>query len=151
MLLRLDKVLNGHVYNVELAENTPNGAIIEKGGYLAFDYYEGKAVANVDAELLLLATPFMDKTGLEDEATFTLKKGEIGRAYALNKGDMITMTIDGITGATAVSADMVDKFAVPEVGSFNLKIDAVKSGSLAFEVKAVEQINGKDALVLELK
>ena len=151
MLLRLDKVLNGHVYNVKLAENTPNGAIIEKGGYLAFDYYEGKTVANVDAELLLLATPFMDKSGLEDEATFTLKKGEMGRGYALNEGDMITMTIDGITGATAVSADMVGKFAVAEVGSHNLKIDAVKSGSLAFEIKAVEQLNGKDALVLEVK
>lgn len=151
MLLRLDKVLNGHVYNVKLAENTPNGAIVEKGGYLAFDYYEGKKVANIDAELLLLATPFMDKSGLEDEATFTLKKGEIGRAYALNKGNTITITIDGITGATAVSADMVGKFAVPEVGSFNLKIDAVKSGSLAFEVIAVEQLNGKDALVLEVK
>ena len=93
----------------------------------------------------------MDKSGLEDEATFTLKKGEIGRAYALNKGDIVTIAIDGITGATAVSGDMVGKFAVAEVGSHNLKIDAVKAGSLAFEVKAVEQLNGKDALVLEVK
>ena len=46
---------------------------------------------------------------------------------------------------------MVGKFAVAEVGSHNLKIDAVKAGSLAFEVKAVEQLNGKDALVLEVK
>ena len=151
MLIQLDKVLNAHVYNLKLKEDAPNGAILEKGKYVDYDAYEAGKVADVDGEILMTVNAFLDETGLEDEDTLSFKAGKVVRGYLFSKGDAITVTIDGITGATNVANDMVGKFAVPEIGSHNLKIESTKSGSLAFEVMAVEQFGGKDALYLEVK
>lgn len=151
MLIQLDKVLNAHVYNLKLKEDAPNGAILEKGKYVDYDVYEAGKVANVDGEILMTVNAFLDETGLEDEDTLSFKAGKVVRGYLFSKGDAITVTIDGITGATNVANDMVGKFAIPEIGSHKLKIESAKSGSLVFEVMAVEQFGGKDALYLEVK
>lgn len=151
MLIQLDKVgADTHIKNIVIEKDgVPNGAIVEVGEYGDYDNYNSKEVANVDNELVMLVAPFLDETGMVDEIDFKFKKGKVVRGYCFRKNDVITVTIDGITDATNVKANMVGKFVVPEIGSYFGKIDSAKSGSLAFKVIDVDTLNGKDALVLE--
>ena len=71
--------------------------------------------------------------------------------YTFEKGDIVTLTIDGITSATNVKNDMVGKFAIPTVGVKKLAINDSKAGSLVFKVIDVDTLAGKDALVLEVQ
>lgn len=152
-LIRLDKVgADTHLDFVEIpAGGVPNGAILELGAYKEQDYFEGKLVADIKNELAFCVDPFLNKTGLELEENYVLKEGKKVRGYKFRPGEIITITIDGITGATNIKTNMVGKYAVPEVGKTALKINATKEGYLAFKVIDVDALNGKDALVLRVE
>lgn len=153
MLIQLDKVgADTHIKNIVIVENdVPNGAIVEVGAYGEYDAYTSTQVTDVDNELVMLVAPFLDETGMVEEIDFKFKKNKVVRGYCFRKNDVITLTIDGITNATNVKANMVGKFVVPVVGSYFGKVDSAKSGSLAFKVIDVDTLDGKDALVLEVQ
>lgn len=153
MLVRLDKVKpSEHIYSIKLGvEDVENGSIIERTTYNAEDNYNGILVANVDNTLVMIAEPFLDITGFEKEEDLKFKKDQIVRGYEFEKGDIITLTIDGITSATNVKKDMVGKFAIPAIGAKKLAINESKVGSLAFKIIDVDTLAGKDALVLEVQ
>ena len=153
MLVRLDKVKpSEHIYNIKLGVgDVENGSIIERTAYNAEDNYNGILVANVDNTLVMIVEPFLDTTGLEKEEDLKFKKDQIVRGYEFEKGDIITLTIDGITSATNVKKDMVGKFAIPAIGAKKLAINESKVGSLAFKIIDVDTLAGKDALVLEVQ
>jgi len=153
MLIQLDKVSkNAYLESVVIPEaGVPNGALISVGTTgTAYNTVNGVKIADVTSSIVMLVEEFMNRTGTEDETTMTFKTGDIIRGYHLPKDSTITATIDGITSATNVSADMVGKFVIPVVGSYLGKINATASGSLCFEVRAVETLYGQDALVLKV-
>ena len=151
MLIRLDKLNDQHVYNMKVQEDgVVNGAVAKKGDYDGYDYF--KAEKNTDPtteELVMLVSPFMDVTGLEDENDMTFKKDQVIRGYGFEKNDIVTITIDGITSATNVKSDMVGKFVEVANGSYKMGIQSAKSATLALKVIDVDTLDGQDALVLE--
>ncbi|WP_252251353.1 hypothetical protein [Clostridium sp. VAP52] len=153
MLIRLDKVKNGNVYNMVIGENgVPNGAVVKKGTYTEFDTYKAGKLADVTKEeTLMLVAPFMNVTGFDKEENMTFAKDEVIRGYAFEKGDVVTLTIDGITNATNVAKDMIGKYVQGVDASYKMTIIDTATATLNFEVLAVEQLDGKDALVLEVK
>ena len=74
-----------------------------------------------------------------------LKAGERVRAYILQKGDIITITNDGITGVTAIN-----QFVSAAVGAYELKAGEAKGDAFNFVVIAKEKLKGLDATVLEV-
>ena len=153
-LIRLDKVKNfEHVYNMKVQEDgVVNGAVAKKGDYDGYDYF--KAEKNTDPtteELVMLVSPFMDVTGLEDENDMTFKKDQVIRGYGFEKNDIVTITIDGITSATNVKSDMVGKFVEVATGAYKMAVVGSKSATLSFKVIDVDTLDGKDALVLEVQ
>ena len=153
MLVRLDKVKpSEHIYSIKLGVgDVENGSIIERTTYNAEDNYNGILVANVDNTLVMIAEPFLDITGFEKEEDLKFKKDQIVRGYEFEKGDIITLTIDGITSATNVKSDMVGKFVEVANGSYKMGIQSAKSATLAFKVIDVDTLDGQDALVLEVQ
>ena len=155
MLIRMDKIkANDHVYNMVVQEDgVVNGSIVTRGDYTDFDTYKAVKPADVTTEeLVILIAPFMNVTGFESETGMSFKKGDVVRGYSLAKGDIVTITIDGITNATNVKADMVGKRVEPVNASYVMKAGlTTKTAVLSFYVIAVEQLNGSDALVLEVR
>lgn len=152
MLIQLDKV-SGSAYleSVVIQEDgVPNGAVVALGALGDYDTVKGgKPVALTDS-MVMIVEEFLNRTGIESEGAMTFKTGDVVRGYHLPKDSIITATIDGITDATNVSANMIGKFVVPVIGSYLGKINATATGSLCFQVLAVETLFGQDALVLKV-
>ena len=152
MLIQLDKVGGyNHLENVVIPEaGVPNGALVQLGDYGSYDNIKGLKITDVTEPIVMIVEAFMNRTGVENETDMVFKKDFIARGYHLLKGDEITVTIDGVTDATNVLANMKGKFVVPVVGAYLGKISATASGSLCFKVMNVETLDGKDALVLKV-
>jgi hypothetical protein len=151
MLIRLDKVgAFNHIENIVIPEDgVLNGSLLQVGAYGGFDYKNGLKITDITAPIVVVAEEFMNLTGIETEANFAFKSGDKRRGYHLLPNDEITMTIDGITGASNAST-MVGQFVIPVVGSYLGKINATASGSLCFQVLQVTSLDGNDALKLKV-
>lgn len=152
MLIQLDKVGGyNHLENVVIPEvGVPNGALVQLGDLGAYDSIQGLKVTDVTEPIVMIVEEFMNRTGVENETDMAFKKDFIARGYHFLKGDEITVTIDGVEGATNVLVDMKGKFVVPQVGKYLGKINATAVGSLCFKVMNVESLDNKDALVLKV-
>jgi hypothetical protein len=152
MLIQLDKVgADNHLENVVIPEaGVPNGALVQLGDFGDYDTINGLKITDITESIVMIVEEFMNRTGIENEKDMVFKQGFIARGYHFAKGDVITVTIDGISGATNVLADMKGKFVIPVIGSYLGKINATASGSLCFKVMAVESLDSKDALVLKV-
>ena len=152
MLIQLDKVgARNHIENVVIPEaGVPNGALVQVGTVGNYDTVNVLKIADITRPLVMIVEEFMNRTGIESETDMKFAKDFVARGYHLLSGDEITVTIDGVTGATNVPADMIGKFVIPVVGSYAGKINATASGSLCFEVVNVETLYGQDALVLRV-
>lgn len=152
MLIQLDKVGgSNHLESVVIPEvGVPNGAFVQLGDFGDYDTIKGLKVADITEPIVMIVEEFMNRTGIENESEVVFKKDFVARGYHLVKGDIVTVTIDGITGATNVLADMKGKFVVPQVSSYLGKVNATASGSLCFKIMNVESLDSKDALVLKV-
>lgn len=152
MLIQLDKVGgDNHLESVVIPEaGVPNGALVQLGDFGDYDTIKGLKITDITEPLVMIVEEFMNRTGIENESEVVFKKDFVARGYHFAKGDIITVTIDGITDATNVLADMKGKFVIPVVGSYLGKISATASGSLCFKVMNVESLDSKDALVLKV-
>ena len=55
MLIRLDKLVDQHVYNMKVQENgVVNGAIVKKGDYDGYDYFKAEKNTDASAEELVM-------------------------------------------------------------------------------------------------
>ena len=147
VLVNLDKIGgHNHLVSIELTEDIKNGSVVKLGDYAGQDFYKGiKPVALADDRLVFIAAsilPYDIRTNIED---VVLKAGERVRAYILQKGDIITITNDGITGVTAIN-----QFVSAVVGAYELKAGIVKADAFNFVVIAKEKLKGLDATVLEV-
>jgi hypothetical protein len=152
MLIQLDKVgADNHLESVVIPEaGVPNGALVQLGDFGDYDTIKGLKVTDVTEPIVMIVEEFMNRTGVENETDMVFKKDFVARGYHFVKGDIVTVTIDGIEGATNVVADMKGKFVVPQVGKYLGKVNATASGSLCFKVMNVESLFGQDALVIKV-
>lgn len=101
---RLKATGAGHIYDLEMIEDTDNGTIVALGAHVEGQVYKAKAFANGDKPYFILTPPlaYNGKKAWSDEKYFYNAKGEIARAYELYVDDIFTVSEDAFTGTPAV-------------------------------------------------
>lgn len=103
---RLKATIAGHIYDLEVIEDTDNGTIVAVGDKsdLGMQVFKMKEYAEGDKPYLVLTTPlaYNGRRGQSDEKYFYNAKGEVARAYELYVDDIYTLSANAFTGAPAV-------------------------------------------------
>lgn len=118
-----------HIYDIELATDAWNGALVKKGAYVDFHYYaedtattfEGIVidqaangnwyveVTNPGDALLVYNPPVVEaeyNREFSSEKSFYLAKGELARAHELAIGDVFELSTDGFSGTPTKGASV---------------------------------------------
>ena len=113
---RLKATTAGHIYDLEMIENTDNGTIVAVGAHVEGQVFKAKAFANGDKPYLVLTPPlaYNGKKAWSDEKYFYNANGEVARAYELYKDDIFTVSADAFTGAPAVGKYVNSTYTVAE-------------------------------------
>lgn len=142
---RLKATGAGHIYDLEMIEDTDNGTIVALGAHVEGQLYKAKTYAEGDKPYLILTTPlaYNGKRGWSDEKYFYNAKGEVGRAYELYVDDMYTLSENAFTGTPAVGkyvdATYAVKDAAPEAGFVGEIFEEVNyTNSVSYRVRIVK-------------
>ena len=103
---RLKATTAGHIYDLEMIDDTDNGTIVCVGDLsdLGVQVFKAKAYAAGETPYLVLTPPlaYNGKKIWSDEKYFYNAKGEVARAYELHKDDIFTLSENAFTGDVAV-------------------------------------------------
>ena len=129
---RLKATTAGHIYDLEMVEDTDNGTIVAIGAHVEGQVYKAKAYAAGDKPYFILTPPlaYNGKKSQSDEKYFYNAKGEIARAYELHVDDIFTVSKDAFTGTPAVGKFVNATYAVADA--------AAESG---FAGEIIEEVN----------
>lgn len=115
---RLKATTAGHIYDLEMIEDTDNGSIVAVGALsdLGVQVFKAKAYAAGEKPYLVLTPPlaYNGKKAWSDEKYFYNAKGEVARAYELHADDIFTVSADAFTGAPAVGKFVDATYAVAD-------------------------------------
>lgn len=115
---RLKATTAGHIYDLEMIEDTDNGTIVSIGALsdLGVQVFKAKAYAAGDKPYLVLTPPlaYNGKKVWSDEKYFYNAKGEVARAYELGIDDIYTLSADAFTGTPAVGKFVDATYAVAD-------------------------------------
>jgi hypothetical protein len=144
-VVRLDKVRSvynggGHIYSVEAPEALQNGFVAALKGLKdgEREIYEIEK-AGTAKSVVLISNPAINydnvRMGANSEQEYAMETGEVVRAYDIAKGDIFSVTKEGITllGADAV----VGNYVVGNGTDFKLKEVASLAGTEVFAAKIV--------------
>ena len=147
-LIRLDKIgANNHVYNIKLGVDAKNGNVVGLGSYAEFDVYNGTTIGALTELPIFLAEEFLNYTGYEAEEDFALKTGKVVRGYQLERGDIVTVTDDLITGSGIAVGNLIEATTALKIA----KVATPTTGArLSFRVLEKDFLNGLTASVLEV-
>jgi hypothetical protein len=141
---RLKATTAGHIYDLEMIEDTDNGTIVALGAHVEGQLYKAKAYAEGDKPYFVLTTPlaYNGKKAWSDEKYFYNAKGEIARAYELHVDDIFTVSEDAFTGTVAVGKYVDATYAIkdtaPEAGFVGEIIEEVNyTNSVSYRVRVV--------------
>lgn len=141
---RLKATGAGHIYDLEMVEDTDNGTIVALGAHIEGQLYKAKAYAEGDKPYFILTPPlaYNGKKAWSDEKYFYNAKGEVARAYELYVDDMFTVSEDAFTGTPAVGkfvdATYTVKDAAPTSGFVGEIIEEVNyTNSVSYRVRVV--------------
>ena len=148
-MIRLDKISgSAHIASFTLVTDLVNGAVVALGALNADgESYVGGAVANVATDRIVLhaSVELQYATGALEE-DFVLKAGKKGRGYILQKGDIVTITDDQITGTTVLG-----NYVLPIVGTkLAYSATAPTTEVLAFKIIEKTTLNGQVATAIEV-
>ena len=113
---RLKATTTGHIYDLEMIEDTDNGTIIAVGAHVEGQVFKAKTYAAGDTPYLVLTPPlaYNGKKAWSDEKYFYNARGEIARAYELHKDDIFTVSADAFTGSPEVGKYVDATYTVKE-------------------------------------
>lgn len=113
---RLKATTTGHIYDLEMIEDTDNGTIIAVGAHVEGQVFKAKTYAAGDKPYLVLTPPlaYNGKKAWSDEKYFYNARGEIARAYELHKDDIFTVSADAFTGSPEVGKYVDATYTVTE-------------------------------------
>ena len=141
---RLKATGAGHIYDLEMIEDTDNGTIVALGAHVEGQLYKAKNFATGDKPYLILTTPlaYNGKRGWSDEKYFYNAKGEVARAYELYVDDMYTLSENAFTGTPAVGKYVDATYAVqdtaPETGFVGEIFEEVNyTNSVSYRVRVI--------------
>lgn len=148
-IIRLDKIgADNHIVSFTCESDLVNGAVVALGALNTDgESYAAAAPADVTADAMVLhaSVPMTYNEG-EFEEDFILKAGKVGRGYILKKGDMVTITDNGITNAT-----VKDQFVIPANSATKMAASAtVGTSTLVFKVIEKTTLYGNAASTLEV-
>jgi hypothetical protein len=139
---RLKATTAGHIYDLEMIEDTDNGTIVAIGAHVEGQVYKAKAYAEGDKPYFILTPPlaYNGKKSWSDEKYFFNAKGEIARAYELHVDDIFTVSEEAFTGTPAVGkfvdATYAVKDAAPEAGFVGEIIEEVNyTNSVSYRIR----------------
>lgn len=127
----------GHIYSLECHKNLDNGSIVSVGDWVKEQVFKSKDFVAGEEPVLLLTPPFgynSDRREYQDECYFYNAKGEIARGYALEVGDIFTLTENAFSGSPEVGKFVGADLAVVE--------DAPSTGLVGEIVEKVNRNNG---------
>jgi hypothetical protein len=139
---RLKATGAGHIYDLEMIEDTDNGKIVAIGAHVEGQLYKAKAYATGDKPYLVLTPPlaYNGKKAWSDEKYFYNAEGEVARAYELYVDDIYTVSKAAFTGK-------------PEVGKFvnatYTVADSATEGAFAAEI--IEEVNYTNSVSYRLR
>ena len=120
---RLKATIASHIYDLEMIEDTDNGAIVAVGALsdLGVQVFKAKEYAAGDKPYLVLTPPlaYNGKKVWSDEKYFYNAKGEVARAYELCVDDIYTLSADAFTGTPAVGKFVDATYAVADAAAEN--------------------------------
>lgn len=113
---RLKATTGGHIYDLEMIENTDNGTIVAVGAHVEGQVFKAKTYAAGDAPYLVLTPPlaYNGKKAWSDEKYFYNEKGSVARAYELHKDDIFTVSADAFTGSPEIGKYVDATYTVAE-------------------------------------
>lgn len=114
---RLKATVAGHIYDLQMVEDTDNGTIVAVGEHVEGQVFKAKAYAAGEKPFLILTPPlaYNGRKAWSDEKYFYNAQGEIARAYELCVDDIYTISADAFTGAPAVGKFVDATYTVTEV------------------------------------
>ena len=141
---RLKATGAGHIYDLEMIEDTDNGTIVALGAHVEGQLYKAEKYAEGKKPYFILTPPlaYNGKKAWSDEKYFYNAKGEIARAYELHVDDIYTISADVFTGTPAVGkyvdATYAIKDAAPESGFVGEIIEEVNyTNSVSYRIRVV--------------
>jgi hypothetical protein len=141
---RLKATGAGHIYDLEMIEDTDNGTIVALGAHVEGQLYKAKAYAEGDKPYFILTPPlaYNGKKVWSDEKYFYNAQGEVARAYELHVDDMYTLSEDAFTGTPAVGkyvdATYAIKDAAPTSGFVGEIFEEVNyTNSVSYRIRVV--------------
>ena len=129
---RLKATTAGHIYDLEMIEDTDNGTIVALGAHVEGQVYKAKTYAEGDKAYFVLTPPlaYNGKKAWSDEKYFYNAKGDIARAYELHVDDIFTISEDAFTGTPAVGKFVNAAYAV-----------ANEAAATGFVGEIIEEVN----------
>lgn len=145
--VRLDKIgANAHIESIVASTDLKNGQFVALGALQA-DGESRKVEASGDQtkKLVFHASVPLTYDDLTNELDFVLKAGKVGRGYVLAEGDIVSITMDGVSGTTPAVGDLVN----PDANGFAKVESPAQAGMLHGEIIAMENdaIAGKMAVI----
>lgn len=141
---RLKATTAGHIYDLEMIDDTDNGTIVAIGAHVEGQVYKAKALGANDKPYLVLTPPlaYNGKKAWSDEKYFYNAQGEIARAYELHVDDIYTLSADAFTGDVAVGkyvdATYAIKDSAPASGFVGEIIEEVNyTNSVSYRIRVV--------------
>ena len=141
---RLKATTAGHIYDLEMVEDTDNGTIVAIGAHVEGQVYKAAEYAAGKAPYLVLTPPlaYNGKKAWSDEKYFYNAAGEIARAYELNVDDIYTVSKKAFATAPAVGnyvdATYAIKTTAPESGFVGEIIEEVNyTNSVSYRIRVV--------------
>ena len=129
---RLKATTGGHIYDLEMIEDTDNGTIVAVGAHVEGQLFKAKEYAAGDKPYIIITPPlaYNGKKAWSAEKYFYNAEGEVARAYELYVDDIYTVSEDAFDGE-------------PAVGKF---VDAThtvsaEAGSTGYVGQIIEEVN----------
>ena len=140
---RLKATTAGHIYDLEMIEDTDNGTIVAVGAHVEGQLFKAKAYADGDKPYFILTPPlaYNGKKIWSDEKYFYNAKGEVARAYELHVDDIYTVSANAFVGTPAVGKFVDASHTVADVagsGFVGQIIEEVNyTNSVSYRVRVV--------------
>ena len=128
---RLKATTAGHIYDLQMVEDTDNGTIVTVGEHVEGQVFKAAAYATGKTPYLVLTSPlaYNGKKVWSDEKYFYNAKDEIARAYELHVGDIYTVSEVAFDGEPAVGKYVNSTYTVAE------------SAGTGFAGEIIEEVN----------
>jgi hypothetical protein len=135
--VRLDKIsATAHLESIVATEDLVNGQFVALGALQADgEAREVTPSGDQSQKLVLHASNGLVYGDRENELDFVLKAGKVGRGFVLQEGDIISISVDGVTGVSPVAkGDIVN----PSATGFDVVDGTDVVGALHGEVLEID-------------